>query len=453
MASISDCSVYLPVWKLKREEIAKATGLPSMGGEKSVAHWDEDSITMAVEAARMLKGEFDAVLFASTSSPFKIKQSASFIASALDLDNAFTMDFSNSFRASTNALITANELVDSGKFKRVLVVAADCIPIKPGSLYEQIYGDGAVAIAVEKEGVAKIIGYNSSYQPLPGAWMLKDELISFDARLDAIFGYASSIQRSAMSLLGKLGMSPMDFDRIVASAPDPKSYESLLKAVGAKPQEFFFKNVGILGTAHPMLLLASQLDRTGRILLGSYGEGADVIAIEINEPVQTNLGRMLESRKEISYGEYLYNKGLTANRDAPDRPSIAKLWREEKSVIRFYGMKCRKCGTISYPISRCCVECGAKDDFEEVKLGYRGKIYTFTIDYLVSPGNYIGDGAHPHCVAVVDLDGGGRVLFEVTDTLTDFKGIECDAEVERTFRLLFEKNNFRYYGWKVRLLR
>ena len=453
MASISDCSVYLPVWKLKREEIAKATGLPSMGGEKSVAHWDEDSITMAVEAARILKGEFDAVLFASTSSPFKIKQSASFIASALDLDNAFTMDFSNSFRASTNALITANELVDSGKFKRVLVVAADCIPIKPGSLYEQIYGDGAVAIAVEKEGAAKIIGYNSSYQPLPGAWMLKDELISFDARLDAIFGYASSIQRSAMSLLGKLGMSPMDFDRIVASAPDPKSYEGLLKAVGAKPQEFFFKNVGILGTAHPMLLLASQLDRTGRILLGSYGEGADVIAIEINEPVQTNLGRMLESRKEISYGEYLYNKGLTANRDAPDRPSIAKLWREEKSVIRFYGMKCRKCGTISYPISRCCVECGAKDDFEEVKLGYRGKIYTFTIDYLVSPGNYIGDGAHPHCVAVVDLDGGGRVLFEVTDTLTDFKGIECDAEVERTFRLLFEKNNFRYYGWKVRLLR
>jgi 3-hydroxy-3-methylglutaryl CoA synthase len=453
MASISDCSVYLPVWKLKREEIAKATGLPSMGGEKSVAHWDEDSITMAVEAARMLKGEFDAVLFASTSSPFKIKQSASFIASALDLDNAFTMDFSNSFRASTNALITANELVDSGKFKRVLVVAADCIPIKPGSLYEQIYGDGAVAIAVEKEGAAKIIGYNSSYQPLPGAWMLKDELISFDARLDAIFGYASSIQRSAMSLLGKLGMSPMDFDRIVASAPDPKSYEGLLKAVGAKPQEFFFKNVGILGTAHPMLLLASQLDRTGRILLGSYGEGADVIAIEINEPVQTNLGRMLESRKEISYGEYLYNKGLAANRDAPDRPSIAKLWREEKSVIRFYGMKCRKCGTISYPISRCCVECGAKDDFEEIKLGYRGKIYTFTIDYLVSPGNYIGDGAHPHCVAVVDLDGGGRVLFEVTDTLTDFKGIECDAEVERTFRLLFEKNNFRYYGWKVRLLR
>ncbi|MCS7144421.1 MAG: OB-fold domain-containing protein [Archaeoglobaceae archaeon] len=453
MASISDCSVYLPVWKIKRDEIAKATGLPSLGGEKSVAHWDEDSITMAVEAGRMLKGSFDALIFASTSSPFKIKQSASFVASALDLDNVFTMDFSNSFRASTSALITANELVDSGKFERVLVVSADCLPIKPGSIYEQFYGDAAVAIAVEKEGVAKIIGYNSQSQPLPGAWMLKDELMSYDMRLDAMFGYASSIQRSAMSLLGKLGMSPADFDRIIASAPDPKSYEGLLKAVGAKPEEFYFKSVGIAGTAHPLLLLASQLEKTGRILLGGYGEGADVIAIEINDSLQTNLGRMLESRKEISYGEYLFNKGFIATRDAPDRPPITKLWREERSVIRFYGMKCGNCGTISYPISRCCVECGTKDNYEEVKLGYRGRIYTFTIDYLVSPGNYVGDGAHPHCVAVVDLEGGGRVLFEMTDTLTDFKGIECDAEVERTFRLLFEKNNFRYYGWKARLAR
>ncbi len=453
MASISDCSVYLPVWKLKREEIAKNTGLPSMGGEKSVAHWDEDSITMAVEAARKLKGNFDAVLFASTSTPFRVKQSASFVASALDLENAFTMDFSNSFRASTNALITANELVDSGKFERVLVVSADCIPLKPGSIYEQFYGDGAVALTVEKDGGAKIIGHHSSSQPLPGAWMLNDELLSYDMRLDAMYGYASSIQRSAMSLLGKLGMSPMDFDRIIASAPDPKSYEGLLKAVGAKPEEFFFKTTGILGTAHPMLLLALQLKKTGRILLGGYGEGADVIAIEIADSIQTNLGRMLESRKEISYGDYLYNKGFIANRDAPDRPPITKLWREEKSIIRFYGMKCRKCGTVSYPISRCCVECGAKDDFEEVKLGERGRIYTFTIDYLVSPGNYIGDGVHPHCVAVVDLEGGGRVLFEITDTLTDFKGIECDAEVERTFRLLFEKNSFRYYGWKARLAR
>jgi len=452
MASISNCSVYLPVWRLKRDEIAKATGLPSLGGEKSVAHWDEDSITMAVEAARVLEGGFDAVLFASTSSPFKIKQAASFIASALDLENAFTMDFSGSLRASTDALITANELVDSGRFSRVLVVASDCIPVKPGSLYEQYYGDAAVALTVEKEGKAKILGYSSYSQPLPGAWMLRDEVMSFDMRLDGI-GYGRAVQQSAMSLFGKLGMGPKDFERIVCSAPDPRSYGVLMKSIGMKSEEFFFDKVGIAGTAHPLLLLASQLERPGRVLLGGYGEGVDVLAIEINEALSTNLRKMLESKKEISYGDYLYNKGFLGSREAPDRPSLTKYWREEKSILRFYGMKCKSCGAVSYPISRGCVECGARDNFEKVKLGFRGKIYTFTIDYLVSPGNTVGDGAHPHCVAVVDLEGGGRVFFEVTDVLRDFAGIECDAEVERTFRVLFEKGGFRYYGWKVRLPR
>lgn len=77
--------------------------MPSLGGERTVAHWDEDSLTMAVEAARELKAHFDAVIFASTSPPFKIKQCASLITSALDLNsNTFTMDVTDSFRAATN---------------------------------------------------------------------------------------------------------------------------------------------------------------------------------------------------------------------------------------------------------------------------------------------------------------------------------------------------------------
>ena len=456
MASISECSVYLPVWKLKRDEISKETGMPSMGGERAVANWDEDSITMAVEAARSISGNFDAVIFASTSPPFRIKQCASFVASALDLDSSvFTMDVTDSMRAGTDALITANEFVDSGRFSRVLVVAADCIPTKPGTLYEQLYGDAAAALVVEKEGGAKILGYSTSSRPLPGSWMLPgdDTVRDYDMRVDARYGYAASIQQAAMPLFAKLGLSFSDIDRIVASAPDPKSYAGLMKAVGARGEEFYFGNVGIAGTAHPLLLLASQLEKPGRILLGGYGEGADVIAVEIEEAMESNIGRMLESRKEISYGDYLYNRGLVGVRDAPDRPSLTKFWRDEKSIIRFYGMKCRNCGTVSYPISRCCIECGAKDDYDEVRLGERGKVYTFTIDYLVMPGNYTGDGVHPHALAVVDLEGGGRVLFEITDVLRDFEGIECDAEVERTFRLLFEKNRFRYYGWKARLPR
>ncbi len=431
--------------------------MPSLGGERTVAHWDEDSLTMAVEAARGLGvEEFDAVIFASTSPPFKIKQCASIIASALDLSgNTFTMDVTDSFRAATNALITANEMVDSGRFSRVLVVAADRIPVKPATIYEQLYGDAAVAIAVEKDGDAKILGYSTATKPLPGTWMRSDDdtVKDFDMRLDARYGYAESVQQAVMPLFAKLNLSPADVDRIVASAPDPKSYVGLLKAVGVKAEEFYFSSIGIAGAAHPLLLLASQLERPGRILLGGYGEGADVFAIQIDDAIESNLGEMLESGKKIGYADYLFNRGFVGVKEAPDRPSLTKYWRDEKSIIRFYGMKCRNCGAVSYPISRCCVECGAKDSYEEVKLGDKGRIYTYTIDYLIMPGNYTGDGIHPHCVAVVDLEGGGRVFFEVTDVLRDFEGVECDAEVERTFRLLFEKADFRYYGWKVRLPR
>ncbi len=459
MAAITSCSVYIPVWRLERDEIAKATGFPSMGGERSVACWDEDSITMAVEAARGIDSNPDALIFASTSSPFKVKQAASLIATALDLKpDIFTTDVTDSFRAATNALIMAAEMVDSGKYKRVLVVASEKIPVKPATLYEQLFGDGAVALTIEKEGDAEILGYSTHSKPQPGAWMkaYDDSMKDFDMRVDARFGYAANLQAAVMPLFAKMGLMPSDVDRLVISAPDPKSYAGLLKSVGVKPEEFFFDKLGILGTAHPFLLLVHHLSKEGKVILGSYGEGSDAFLIEVKSPFKSNLEKMIGSKQKLDYGEYLYFREKIGERSYPDNPSPVKYWRDEKSILRFYGMKCKDCGTISYPISRCCIECGTKDSYEEVKLSEKGKIYTYTIDNLLSPGNYNADGVHPHVVAVVDFDGGGRAFMEVTDL---YRGraengkIDVDMGVERTFRLLNEKNEFRYYYWKVRLPR
>jgi len=67
-------------------------------GEKSVANFDEDSLTMAVEAARdCLVGvdseSVDSWYFASVTPPFVEKQSASIAASVLDLgEETYTVD-------------------------------------------------------------------------------------------------------------------------------------------------------------------------------------------------------------------------------------------------------------------------------------------------------------------------------------------------------------------------
>ena len=147
------------MWRIGREEIARASGGPSMGGERSVASWDEDSLTMAVEACLdCLSGfdpkEIDGLLFASVSSPFKEKQVASMIAAALDLRNdIFTSDITTSTRAGTQAIKAACDAVNSGSARKALVTIADCRLAMPSSEFEQMFGDAAVAFLIGDDGV------------------------------------------------------------------------------------------------------------------------------------------------------------------------------------------------------------------------------------------------------------------------------------------------------------
>ena len=57
MSGITSYGAYLPLWRLSREAIGREWGQPAPPGEKAVANYDEDSITMAVAAStRCLKG-------------------------------------------------------------------------------------------------------------------------------------------------------------------------------------------------------------------------------------------------------------------------------------------------------------------------------------------------------------------------------------------------------------
>lgn len=48
MAGIKSCGAYIPTYRLSRGEISRAMGISSLGGERSVANFDEDTITMSV---------------------------------------------------------------------------------------------------------------------------------------------------------------------------------------------------------------------------------------------------------------------------------------------------------------------------------------------------------------------------------------------------------------------
>src|SRR5262249_43996089 len=149
---------------------AHAWAMPSLRGlgkgERSFCSWDEDSITLSVEAVRgCLRGSrgdaVRAVSFASTTPVFSDLQNASLVASASGLEtNISTLDVSGSLRAGTSALIRALESTSSGDS---IVVAADDRRAKPASVQEMQYGAGSFAMRLGRgEVIAKYLGSASS---------------------------------------------------------------------------------------------------------------------------------------------------------------------------------------------------------------------------------------------------------------------------------------------------
>ena len=110
---------YIPKYTLSRKIIAEAWDFPSIPGSIAVKNYDEDTITMAVEAGLDCLGEFDTntpfdpskvdgLYFASTTAPYSEKQSAPIIATALNLRNGIdTMDITNSTRGISLAMARA----------------------------------------------------------------------------------------------------------------------------------------------------------------------------------------------------------------------------------------------------------------------------------------------------------------------------------------------------------
>src|SRR5438067_13249999 len=90
MVGITRIGNYFPRRRLDRALIAKAWGTRVPAGTRTVAGLDEDALTMATDALLACLGDadpaaFDALYFASTSSPYLEKQEASMIATAAEL--------------------------------------------------------------------------------------------------------------------------------------------------------------------------------------------------------------------------------------------------------------------------------------------------------------------------------------------------------------------------------
>lgn len=455
---------YIPTYRLPREVIAKEWGIASAGGEKAVANHDEDGLTLAVNAAincfpDTAPVRVDAVFFASTTPPYREKQSAATIAAVLDTGaQVRTADFTDTLRAGTSALLAAADLLRAGA-RRALVCAGDCRMGEPDSAAEQSYGDAGAAVLLGTDNVvAELVASFSVSEEFLGTWRTEhqDYLHQFPGAFETKFGYGRIMTSVIKGVLQQANLTPTDITTAVIAAPHPRAIVAVAKTVGldAKKQvhDTLWATLGDTGASQPLLLLAAALERArpgDTILVASYGDGADALVFRVTDAIgQYRTARSVYSQIEIkrlmsSYGKYArFRKLIRKETPAPDTSTPVVLFRDQKAILPLYGGKCPQCQTVQFPKHRVCVECSWREGLEDIKLARRGTLFTFTNDYLFdSPDTPV---AH----AVVDLEGGGRLYVQMTDCDPD--GVEIDMPLELTFRKYHEGFGMNNYFWKAK---
>ena len=462
MPGIVAHGAYVPRFRLG----SQTSGWPG-SGERAVANFDEDSVTMAVAAGvDCLQGRdrqaVDALFFASSTVPYAEKQGAAIIAAALDLRrDIFAADVTDVLRAGATALRSALDAVAAGSARQALVVVADSRQGTRRSDTERNSGDGAAAFLVGQDAVgAEFIGSFTLTENMLDNWRSSGDAFvrSWEDRFAAEEGLERIVPDAVDGFLAKYRLALADFARVALYAPDARRHARLARRLGLRPdqvQDPLFGRLGNTGAAFPLMLLASALEgaKPGDMLLTvSYGDGSDVLAFRatplVKESSAAGLSAFLDSRAVLpDYETFARWRDVwltddAARRPAPSSPSVSALWRESNKNLRLYAGKCNACGCVQYPPQRVCVNCQALDDHSHLRLSDRpGELFTYSMDYIA------GAVDTPLVVGVVDFQGGGRIICMMTDRELD--EVRVGMPVQMSFRKLRVVNGIHNYYWKA----
>ncbi len=446
---------YVPYRRLDRSTIAVVAGSGGGKGYRSVASYDEDTTSMAVEAGRVALASSPAVTpgsvwFTTVVPAYLDKTNATTIHAALRLDrHVSAYDALGSVKSAVGALTTALDGRSSA-----LVIASDVRSGLPGSSDEASGGDGAAAILVggEEHGdvLATFIGRGVATEEFLDRWRVPGENRS---RLwEERFGetrYAALVPPALGDALAEAGLTPADIDHLVVAGTHARATASVHRAAGVRAEaavDSLAATVGNTGAAQPGLLLAATLERArpGQIIaLVVLADGVDVLLFRTTDRLadyrQTRpVAAQIAHHGTVSYGKFLAWRGVLPidppRRPEPARPSASAVGRSLDWKFGFVG-SADSDGEVHLP--------PRPGENEPCPMAAaHGTIVTFTIDrlsYSVSP---------PIVFAVIDFDGGGRLPMELTDV--DADDVRVGGRVEMTFRRLFTADGVHNYFWKAR---
>lgn len=477
MAGIVTYGAYVPRLRLQRQAIYQANrwfapGLKGLAkGERSVANWDEDAVTMAVEAARDCLGDRDrsvirTLITASTSLPYADRQNSGIVKEALALgDSVATLDVGSSQRAGTSAMVQALHAATAGAGV-AMIIATEKRRARPASEAELINGDGAVCFLLgADDGIARLLGSYSITSDFVDHFRPQGAEFDYgwEARWIRDEGFEKLAGAAIKGALDKHGLQPEDIAHLLVGIP-VKGVAALLArktGIGADAVHSDLAEVmGHTGSAHALVMLAHTLESAKpreKIMLVGFGQGADVLLFEATDEIALASkprgvsGWLSRFAKEENYLKYLALAGhlkleLGKRAEFEQKPVLTALYRNRKTVLALIGGRCTRTGTIQFPRSQISVdqntpEIGTQEDYPLAERNAR--ILTFTADnltYTPDPPSYYG---------MIEFEGGGRMLAEFTDAQADL--IQVGAPMRMMFRIkaIDERSGFIKYFWKA----
>ncbi len=469
---------YVPRARLQRAEIAKAhswfnPGLRGLAhGERAMANWDEDSVTMAVEAGRDCLAGFDrkrvaGLFLASTTFPFLDRQNSGIVADALNLaPGVQAVDLASSQRAGSSSLMLALQSAAGGNGP-ILVAASDKRRTKAASPLEFTCGDGAAALLVgDGEVIAKHLAHATVTDDFVDHYRGEGE--SFDYTWEERWirdeSYLKIVPPVVEAALAKGGIAAADLTTFCFPVAMPRVAASLAMKLGIKAEavaDNLQGNCGETGAAHPLVMLVNALERAqpgDTILVAGFGQGCDALLFEVTAAIGTMRGRLgidghlAQRREEHNYNRFLaFNELLTMERgiraELDKNTGLTTLYRNRAMSQGFVGGKCSKCGTLQFPKSNICVnpDCAAIDSqLPEPFANKAATLNSFTADgltYTPDPPNYFG---------MVQFTEGGRLMSDFTDVDPG-----AELKVGMPMRMVFrvkdydKRRGFRRYFWKA----
>jgi hydroxymethylglutaryl-CoA synthase len=308
--------------------------------EKTVPGRDEDTITIAVEAAKnALKRaqinpqDIGAVYIGSESHPYAVKPSGTVLIDAMGIGpNVHVADFEFACKAGAEAMFVAYSHVKSGNMKYALGIGADTSQGAPGDALEYSAAAGGSAFIFGDDNViAEVVETHSFTSDTADFWRREYQMYPrHGGRFTGDPAYFKHVLNSTKIILEKSGIKPEEFAHAVFHMPNGRFPLKAGKTMGFNEEQlkqgWVVNTMGNTYSGSSITGFSSIMDvlKPGELaLLVSFGSGAgsDSFIFRATDKITEvqdrapKMRELLDNNKiYLSYGQYAaYRKKIQFN--------------------------------------------------------------------------------------------------------------------------------------------